>query len=122
MEKLINLTPDELVEYKADLNKYVELAEALNRLHYNSDFKTVFLDHYLMKEPARIVGLLGEDQYNVGGKKAEHREDIHEMMIGISRFSQFCRRVFQYADSAKKSLDDLREAEAEFYASGNAIN
>ena len=110
-QQVRTITVEEANLIRETCKERIDLAEALTRLEKNTDFQKVVMKDYLEKEPVRLVGLLGEQNFNMGGKKAEYRDDIHEQMIGISRFSAYMRSVYSLANQATKMLDDLNSAE-----------
>lgn len=109
--KEIGLTPEQANALREECKKTIEIANALARLEQNADYKKVFLEEYLHDEPARLVNLLGETQWNMSDKKDMFRFNLQEQMIGIARFSEFIRMVYMKAEQAKKNLDDLASAE-----------
>ena len=109
------VTLEQIDEMKANCKRAIDVANALDRLHKNADFKTVFLDNYMKDDVVRLVGLLGEQTINLGGKKDEHREEIQERLIGVARFQEYMRNVFRLADQAENDLIAAEEAEAEFH-------
>lgn len=113
-DRVTEITPEEAYAIREKNKFIIEKAEALLRLSNNADFKLVFLDEYINAEPSRLVQLLAEPTFNYGGKKAEQREDLQERMIGIARFSEYCRGVINLADIAKRDLEGLAEAEANY--------
>lgn len=109
-ENPVEISMEEAMKLREKCNKHIALAESLTRLHNNADFKKVFLDFYVNEEPSRMVLLLADTSLNHGGKKAEHREDLQESMIGIARFAEFIRNVYNIADHASYSLERLNQA------------
>ena len=109
------VTLEQIDEMKANCKRAIDVANALDRLHKNTDFKTVFLDNYMRDDVVRLVGLLGEQTINLGGKKYEHREEIQERLIGVARFQEYMRNVFRLADQAENDLIAAEEAETEFH-------
>lgn len=107
MTQETGITFDEAQEIRENCKKQIALADALTRLHDNPDFKMVFIDHYMEKEPARLVHLLGDASVNMGDKKDAIREDVKERMIGIARFAEFIRSVYALANMAENTLHDL---------------
>lgn len=110
--KTVTLTAEEANNIRIECNKRIELAKALHNLYLNEDFKKVFLTGYVKDEASRLVSLLGEPNFNSSDKKANYREELHECMIGIGRFTEYCRNVFNIAEQADKTLHDLTEAES----------
>lgn len=98
---------EEAQQIRENCKHQIALADALTRLHDNPDFKMVFIDHYMEKEPARLVHLLGDVTVNMGDKKEAIREDVKERMIGIARFAEFIRGTYSMAHMAENTLQDL---------------
>lgn len=107
MTQETGITFNEAQEIRENCKKQIALADALTRLHDNPDFKMVFIDHYMEKEPARLVHLLGDASVNMGDKKDAIREDVKERMIGIARFAEFIRSTYALANMAENTLHDL---------------
>lgn len=116
MTQETGITFDEAQEIRENCKHTIALANALTRLHDNPDFKMVFIDHYMQKEPARLVHLLGDMSVNMGDKKEAIREDVHERMIGIARFAEFIRGVYAMASMAENTLQDLNTEIAQYDA------
>lgn len=108
-QKTTEITIEQAQQLRSNCKEAIALAESLERLHNNADFKAVFLDEFITKTPARLVGLLADASINMGTKKNEHREDLQERMIGIARLSEYMRNVFNMANQATKTLSDLNE-------------
>lgn len=107
MSQETGITFDEAQEIRENCKHTIALADALTRLYSNPDFKMVFINHYMEKEPARLVHLLGDASVNMGDKKEAIREDVHERMIGIARFAEFIRGIYAMANMAENTLKDL---------------
>lgn len=116
MTQETGITFDEAQEIRENCKRTIALADALTRLHDNPDFKMVFIDHYMEKEPARLVHLLGDASVNMGDKKEAIREDVHERMIGIARFAEFIRGTYAMASMAENTLQDLNTEIAQYDA------
>ena len=110
-EQVISITAEQANQIRLDCQHQIDLAQSLERLHNNEDFKKVFIKEYTEKESARLVSLLSEASFNMSGKKQEYREDIQERMLGIARFEEFIRNTFRLAEQAEKTLDDLAQAQ-----------
>lgn len=106
----IEITAEQANKIRQDCNHYIDLNNTLEKLYTNPDFQKVFMKNYLEDEAIRLVQLLGDPSLNMGGKKAEYREDLQERMIGIARFSEYLRYIPLKADQARKTLDDLANA------------
>ena len=112
-EREIEISIEQLQELKEQCRNKISMEEALNRLTKNPDFKKVFMEEYVDKEPVRLVKLLGDSSINLGNKQAEHRNDIHERMIGIARFAEYMRSVESIAIQAENTLESIRQSETE---------
>jgi len=89
----------------AELEEYVSMAEALERLHENEDFKKVILEGYFEKEAKRLFGLLVDAQ----PIKRESMENIIEMLNSIRHLKQFHRNVILNNAIAKENLEYEKE-------------
>ena len=114
MTQETGITFDEAQEIRENCKHTIALADALTRLRGNPDFNTVFIDHYMEKEPARLVHLLGDASINMGDKKEAIREDVKERMIGIARFAEFIRGIYTMANVAENTLQDLNTKIAQY--------
>lgn len=112
----MTLTSEQVNHIRLMSKEAIERADALKRLYNNSDFKLVFIKRYIEDESKRLVSLLANHTFNLGGKKSEHREEILERMIGIARFNMFVQEVENEASRATKNLEDLLEAEKAYYS------
>ena len=110
----LDITPEQARQLREQCKAKIELRDTLHRLEQNPDFQKIRED-YLNKEPVRLVHLLAEPSFNFGGKKELHREELHEAMIGIARFSEYIRNVYRLAEQAEKTLQDLQAAETSMH-------
>ena len=116
MTQETGITFDEAQQIRENCKHTIALADALTRLHDNPDFKMVFIDHYMEKEPARLVHLLGDASVYMSDKKEAIREDVKERMIGIARFAEFIRSMYTMASMAENTLKDLNTEIAQYDA------
>jgi hypothetical protein len=89
----------------AELEEYIAMAEALERLHENEDFKKVILEGYFEKEAKRLFGLLVDAQ----PIKRESMENIIEMLNSIRHLKQFHRNIILNNAIAKENLEYEKE-------------
>ena len=108
-----DVTLEQIVEMREDCKRYIDRADALNRLTNNADFKLVFIEGYTKDYAARLVGLLGEQNLNLGGNKALEREEIMESLHGVARFQTYMNNVYKLANQAVNQLESISEAENE---------
>jgi hypothetical protein len=118
MKESTGITVEQAKLLRKESQEKIELVQALERLYTNKDFNKLFMEEYLEKEPARLVHLLGEPAFNNHDKKSFYREDLQERMIGIARFAEYLRNIYMMADTARKNINALDEAESEI----NSIN
>lgn len=104
------LTPQMANQMREECKAKIALSDALLRLESNPDFQMI-CNEYLEKEPSRLVHLLADPTMNLGGQKELHRDELHERMIGIARFTEYMRNVHMLAERASKTLTDLNNAE-----------
>lgn len=109
-----DVTLEQIAEMREDCKRYIDRADALNRLTNNADFKLVFMEGYTKDYAARLVGLLGEQNLNLGGNKALEREEIMESLHGVARFQTYMNNVYKLANQAVNQLESISEAENEY--------
>lgn len=107
------ITAEQANTLREECDKAINMAKALDNLLVNPDFKKVFTEGYTKDEASRLVGLLGEPNFNMSADRQKIRMEIKESLIGIARFSEYCRKIKSMADQATKSLEDLANAEVE---------
>ena len=109
-----DVTLEQIAEMREDCKRHIDRADALNRLANNADFKLVFMEGYTKDYAARLVGLLGEQNLNLGGNKALEREEIMESLHGVARFQTYMNNVYKLANQAVNQLENISEAENEY--------
>ena len=109
-----DVTLEQIAEMLEDCKRHIDRADALNRLASNADFKLVFMEGYTKDYAARLVGLLGEQNLNLGGNKALEREEIMESLHGVARFQTYMNNVYKLANQAVNQLESISEAENEY--------
>lgn len=110
MNDMTVITAEQANGMRQACKEKIALAIALERLETNPDFQ-MFITEYLEKEPVRLVHLLGDASVNMSDKKESFRADIQERMVGISRLAEFMRNINMLANQARKTLEDLSNAE-----------
>ncbi len=109
-EKQIEITAAEAKQLREDCERYIKNEERLNRLKNNQDFKELFLEEYCKNECERLVHLLSEPNLMMSEKASYFKEDIHDQMIAVAKFSHWLRNVHLLAEQARNSLDSLNQA------------
>ena len=104
------ITMDEVHARREECKALIAMNEAMVRLHNNADFKAVFLTGYAKDESIRLVHLLGDTNLNARDNADVVCKDIHNRMIGIAKFVEYCRYVELMGDRAKHQLESLDTA------------
>jgi len=100
-----------------EIEHYVDMGQALDRLRNNADFKKVILDGYFRDKAADSVSLLSLPVI----KKRNERGDIMEDLVAISNLQFFFMTIDQmHQAAAEPILSD--DEEAEFAAQEESVN
>lgn len=78
----------------------VALAEALQRLHDNADFKLVILKGYFEQECQRTVMLKFAANY-IG---EQNQKDAENVLTGIGMLGQYFRKIFIRGEQADRAI------------------
>ena len=105
----IELQAREDQEEKSNEEK-ISLEEALYRLINNQDFNKIFLVGYLQNETLKYM-------YDLARTNNSNREEIQEVLMGISRFNQYIEQVFRNGEIARKAKYFKRVEESKSYSS-----
>jgi len=81
--------------------KLIELADALERLKSNKDFKTIVMEGYFEKEAVRLV----QAKSNPALQSAEMQKSIITQIDSIGNLNLFFSTIVQQASMARKSID-----------------
>jgi len=106
---------DEMVELEVDIElakEKVALGDSLLRLHYNEDFKKVFVENLLRDEASRVVIALADPNM----QRDDLRRYFHNMIITIGHLKQYMNGVLITANQAEKAIEDAEEARQELLA------
>jgi hypothetical protein len=106
------ITREQAQAMEENCKEMISKADALDRLMQHADFKLVFLEDYLKKEPSRIALLLAEQSWNMESteKRELYRNDLNERLVGIARFHEFIRKTYAMANQAENQLNAINEA------------
>lgn len=101
----------------------LELAEALERLHQNKDFKKVILEEYFKKEAYRSVMLKSD----ANQQKPEEQANIDNVILGVGMLGQFFHKTFIFGEGADRALQEHKNTRQEILAedlaeSADALN
>lgn len=97
-------------------DEVIAAGDALKRLYSNADFKRVFLDHLLTKEPVRLTYLLAD-----ANMRSEHaRAGVLKDLDTIAGLQSFMRTLPQLAEMARIAKDDYAQALIESQADSDA--
>ena len=100
------------IEISIENAKYaIKKRESLLRLFENQDFKDIFEEGYFKEEPARLVGLLADSEF----ESDESQKKLHQDMMGISVLRQYFLAINQMGlqmeslvKSSEAELDKIR--------------
>jgi len=84
-----------------DLTYWVSMAEALERLERNEDFKKVIVDGYFHDKAVSGVSILAMDQVKNGGR----RTDVMEGLIAISSLQDHFYTIKAMGKAAEEEAD-----------------
>ena len=113
------MTPNqelEAIDQAIEINrKNVALAESLQRLLKNRDFKAVFTNHFLGSDVARVVKLMADPTQQTEASQ----QVLRNRLIAVGEVDQFMHSVLRIGDIARQNLeadeitreDILRECE-----------
>jgi hypothetical protein len=92
--------------------KLVELADALERLKSNKDFKTIVMEGYFEKEAIRLV----QAKSNPSLQSPEMQKSIITQIDSIGNLNLFFTTLVQQAAMARKSIEQDEAAIEEIAA------
>jgi len=99
----------------AEHKDQIELAEAIERLHTNDDFKTVILDGYMETEAERIFSLLITPM----GWKKEINDTLLEKIAAIRSLKEFIGVKLREAITLPETIVELEDYRKEVTARGS---
>ena len=94
----------------------IEMADALERLYENKDFKTVITHGYFTDEASRLV--LAKAMPELSGDEAQ--KDIENCIIAVGHLRQHLNSIFVKGNMAKKALHDAQDTREEILSEGEA--
>lgn len=95
-----------------EAKKFVDLADSLERLKSNKDFKKVIQEGYFEKEAIRLVHLKADPSMQT----AERQQSIITQMDAIGALNQYFQSVFFQAKQAAKAIAADEETREEILA------
>ena len=101
------VTLKQIDDMKAACEDYIKVAEALDRLRTNEDFKLVFEEKYTKEYAIRTVGLLGDGSYNPYNNRKDSKEELYDfslLLSSILNYQGFCLQQGVY-----KNIDNISE-------------
>lgn len=101
-----------LREQREEARKKIELAEALQRLYSNRDFKLVFLTHYLQDEIVDLVMARAKV-----GMDTEQGSNLLREIDSIGLFQKYLDRVQLQGELASKEFKEAEQA-MDYYLQG----
>lgn len=98
------ITATNLENQKKDLQAQVELAKAIDRLSCNRDFKTVILDHFMVKEASRFVH--SSIDFNLDDAKRKDALAMAQASGYLKQFLQVTSMIGKQAENVIGQIDD----------------
>ena len=80
----------------------IEIAEALERLHSNEDFKLVILEGLFKTEASRSIFLKSDPEMQT----EEKQKDVNNVITTIGGLGLYFRKIFQVGDMSKRAIVD----------------
>lgn len=96
----------------------IAMADSLERLHKNRDFKKIFTECYFKDEPARLVGLKADPNMLSDDNQKAILKDID----GIGCLQQFFRAIYQRGAWAERALQEGENELAELAEEAEVIH
>lgn len=103
-EKVENATSEDEI-LRVENEYWVSMAQALERLEKNPDFKTVILDGYFKDKAINGVSLLATDHV----KRAGVRGDIMEQLVAISALEDYFNMITNLGTVPEDDEEDVEE-------------
>jgi len=103
--------PEQNIELETtDIEQYVKLGEALERLRKHPDFKLVIMTNYIEQKALSAVSLLAVPAI----KKRGERPDVMEELVSISNLQYYFAMIENFYEGAKQDLSgELDEEDSE---------
>lgn len=92
--------------------KIVELADSLERLSNNRDFKKIIQEGYFEQEAIRLVHLKAD----VNFQTPERQASIIQQIDAIGALNKYFETVFYRANQARKAIEADEETRDELFA------
>jgi len=108
------MTLEEFQEYRLSVEHVVAQAETAIRLSKNPDFKTLIMEDYFTREPARLGQLMASGRLN-----EKQFQDCVQDLRGVAGLRVFLSSFIQKGSIARDELAGLEEARKEMEASLN---
>lgn len=81
--------------------KAIDLANALQRLHENPDFKTVILQDYFVDESSRAVRLKSDPEMAT----VEKQKNVDDIIISIGGLFRYFGKIYRLGDMSIRALE-----------------
>lgn len=96
----------------------IALADSLERLHKNRDFKKVFTEFYFKEEPARLVGLKADPNMQT----EERQSSVIKEIDAIGGLQAQFRSIYQRAAWAEQAIKQGEEELADMAEEAEVIH
>lgn len=95
----------EIEQYKADM----AIAEKLEKLHSNREFKEIILNGFLRENVIRLVGLKGHPDMQTAEKQAS----VLKQIDAVSVLTDYFRQIFNKGEIADRNIADHERLHSE---------
>lgn len=97
-------TVEDFDKHIEQLKEQVKVADALDRLQKNPDFKSIINEEYLREEAVRLTSLRCDPSMQT----PERQKDIDNGLIGVSNLRQFFIRIRQMGAMAESDISSAQ--------------
>jgi len=98
----------------AKAKERLALADALERLHQNPDFKAVILEEFFKEEASRAVMLKSDPNMF----QTDQQKIVDNIIIGVGSLFQYFGKVYALADQAARAMEADQDTREELLQEG----
>jgi len=92
-----------------EAEEMIELADSLQRLHNNKDFKIVITNGYFVEEARRAVLLKSDPEM----QSNEHQKQVDNIILSVGGLYAYFNKTYQMGNMAQRSLEDNEQTRSE---------
>jgi len=95
-----------------ECEEQIAQAEALERLHKNTDFKKIILTDYFEKNAIRTVMMKSA----AGHEGEKEQKNLDNVLIGIGQLGQYFHKIFAFGEGAARAMEEHKNTREELLA------